>query len=118
MEKIIEVFINWQAFLIAFGVFVILGVLRQLGTRRDDNKKVVGGWAESKPFNMFLPVYPYILALTLIFTPGVPLPEKVAGAIITRILYALWCGWLSDKTYEVAKRILEKGFDLKFGADK
>lgn len=118
MEKITAVMASWEAFLLAFAAFAVIGVIRGVGTRKDKDGKVVGGWAQSRPFKMFLPVYPYILCLGFIFIPGIPIPEKVGTALGAKILFALWCGWLSDKAFEIVKRILEKGFNMKFGADK
>lgn len=118
MDKITSVMASWEAFLLAFAAFAVIGVIRGIGTRKDKDGKVTGGWAQSRPFKMFLPVYPYILALGFIFIPGVPIPEKVGTALGARILFALWCGWLSDKAFEIVKRVLEKGFNMKFGADK
>lgn len=117
MEKITEVMASWEAFMLSFAAFAVIGVIRGIGTKKKDGK-VVGGWAQSRPFKMFLPVYPYVLTLGAIFIPGIPIPEKVGAAFGAKILYALWCGWLSDKAFEIVKRILEKGFNMKFGADK
>ena len=118
MDEFRQVFLSWQAFLLAFGAFTVLGIVRQIGTKRNKDRKVIGGWAESRLFKMFLPVYPYLLTLILIFVPGIPLPEKLSGTLATKILYALWCGWASDKSFQIAKNVFEKGFGMKFGADK
>lgn len=118
MENITAVMASWEAFLLAFSAFAVIGVIRGIGTRKDANGKVVGGWAQSRPFQMLLPVYPYVLTLGFIFIPGIPLPAKVGTALGAKILFALWCGWLSDKAFEIVKRVLEKGFNMKFGADK
>jgi len=109
---------SWQPFMLAFAAFAVIGVIRGVGTRKDANGKVVGGWAQSRPFKMLLPVYPYIITFGLVFVPGIPIPEKVGTAVGAKILYALWCGWLSDKAFEIVKRVLDKGFNMKFGADK
>lgn len=118
MENITAVMASWQAFLLAFAAFAVIGVIRGIGTRKDDKGRITGGWAQSRPFKMLLPVYPYVLTLGLIFIPGIPIPEKVGTALGARLLFALWCGWLSDKAFEIVKRVLEKGFNMKFGADK
>lgn len=115
MDRITEVMASWEAFILAFAAFAVLGVVRQLGTRKKDGK-VVGGWAKSRIFDSMLPVYPYVLTLGFVFIPGIPLPAKVGTALGAKILFALWCGWLSDKAFEVVKRVLEKGFGLKFGS--
>jgi hypothetical protein len=118
MDKITAVMASWEAFLLAFAAFAVIGVLRQVGTRKDAKGNVTGGWAQSRPFKMLLPVYPYVLTLGAIFIPGVPIPAAVGTAIGAKILFALWCGWLSDKAFEIVKRVLEKGFNMQFGADK
>jgi hypothetical protein len=118
MDKITAVMASWEAFLLAFAAFAVIGVIRGIGTRKDKDGKVTGGWAQSRPFKMFLPIYPYLLTVGAIFIPGIPIPEKVGTALGARILFALWCGWLSDKSFEVVKKVLEKGFNMKFGADK
>lgn len=118
MDKITSVMASWEAFLLAFAAFAVIGVLRGVGTKKDKNGNVVGGWAQSRPFKMLLPIYPYVLTIGAVFIPGIPLPEKVGTALGAKILYALWCGWLSDKVFEIVKRVLEKGFNMKFGADK
>ena len=118
MDKITAVMASWEAFLLAFAAFAIIGVLRQVGTRKNKKGDVEGGWAQSRPFKMLLPVYPYVLCLGAVFIPGIPLPEKVGVALGAKILFALWAGWLSDKAFEIVKRVLEKGFNMKFGVDK
>lgn len=118
MDKITAVMASWEAFMLAFAAFAVLGVIRGIGTRKDKDGKVIGGWAQSRPFKMFMDLYPYILTVGAIFIPGIPLPEKLGTAMGAKILYAIWCGWLSDKSFAIVKRILEKGFNMKFGADK
>jgi hypothetical protein len=118
MDKITSVMASWEAFLLAFAAFAVIGVLRQVGTRKDSRKNVIGGWAQSRPFKMLLPIFPYVICLGVIWIPGIPIPEKVGTAMGAKILFALWCGWLSDKAFEIVKRVLEKGFNMKFGADK
>ncbi len=118
MDKITDVMASWEPFLLAFAIFVTIGVIRGLGTKKDSNGKVSGGWAQSRPFKLLLPLFPYVLSIGAIFIPGIPIPAKVGTAVGAKVLYAVWCGWLSDKTFEVGKRILEKGFGMQFGADK
>jgi len=118
LENITAVMASWQAFLLAFAAFAVIGVIRGVGTRKDASGKVVGGWAQGRPFKMMLPVYPYIFTLGFVFIPGIPIPEKVGAALGAKLLFALWCGWLSDKAFEIVKRVLDKGFNVKFGADK
>ena len=118
MDKITAVMLSWQPVLFAFAVFALLGVVRQVGTRKDDKGKVVGGWAQHRIFKMLLPIYPYVLCLGVVFIPGIPLPEKLPAALGAKLLYAVWCAWFSDKVYQVIKSVLEKGFNMKFGADK
>lgn len=118
MDKIAAVMASWEAFLLAFAAFAVIGVIRGVGTRKDSRGNVVGGWAQSRPFKTFLPVYPYVLTIGAVFIPGTPVPKQVGAAVGAKILYALWCGWLSDKSFEIVKRVLEKGFNVKFGASK
>lgn len=118
MENITAVMASWQAFLLAFAAFAVIGVIRGIGTKKSSLGKITGGWAQSRPFKMLLPVYPYIVTLGFIFVPGTPIPEKVGAALGARILFALWCGWLSDKAFEIVKRVLDKGFNVKLGANK
>lgn len=118
MDKITSVMASWEALLLAFAAFAVIGVLRQAGTRKDKNGNVVGGWAQSRPFKMFLDFYPYLLCGGAVFIPGIPIPEKLGVAVGAKILYAIYCGWLSDKAFAIVKRVLEKGFNMKFGTDK
>jgi len=118
MEKITAVMASWEAFLLAFAAFAIIGVIRRAGTKKDKDGNVVGGWAQSKPFSMFMDFYPYIFCGGMVFVPGIPLPEKLEATIGAKVLYAIYCGWLSDKSFAIVKRVLEKGLGMKFGADK
>jgi len=118
VDNITTVMASWEAFLLAFAAFAVIGVIRGIGTKKNAAGKVIGGWAQSRPFKMLLPVYPYVLTVGFIFIPGIPIPAKVGTALGAKLLFALWCGWLSDKAFEIVKRVLEKGFNMKFGADK
>lgn len=118
MEDITAVLASWKPFLLAFGASAVIGVLRKVGSAKDNNGKVVGGWAQGRVFKMLLPILPYLFTLGFVFIPGVPIPEKVGSALGAKLLYALWCGWLSDKAFEIVKRVLDKGFDMRFGAAK
>lgn len=118
MDKIADVFANWQVLLISFAAFAVLGVVRAVGTKKDAAGKVVGGWAQSKPFQALMPVYPYVLAMGLVFIPGVPLPDLVTKTLAVKILFGIYAGWLSGFSFQVVKSVLEKGFNMKFGADK
>lgn len=112
LDTIAEVFVNWQVLLTSFAVFAIVSLLRQLGTKKDKDGVVTGGWAENRYFKVILPVLPYLLAIGLIFIPGVPMPEIVAKCspklLAVKILYGIYAGWLSDKSYQVVKKVLEK----------
>ena len=92
--------------------FAVVSVIRQIGTKMDKDKNVVGGWAENKYFKIILPILPYGITLGLVFIPGVPLPETVVKAapklLAVKILYGIYAGWLSDKSYQVVKKVLEK----------
>jgi hypothetical protein len=116
MEKITEVFVNWQVLLLSFAAFAILGVVRAMGTRKKDGK-VVGGWAQSRWFKMFMPVYPYALTLGLVFVPGIPLPKLVTETLAVKVLYGIYAGWLSGFSFQLVKNVLEKA-GVKFGKDK
>lgn len=118
MEDITAVLVSWEPFLLALGASAVIGMLRKMGSVKDANGKVIGGWAQGRVFKMLLPVLPYVFTLGFVFIPGVPMPEKVGNALGAKLLYALWCGWLSDKVFEIVKRVLDKGFGLKFGAAK
>jgi len=118
MDKITAVMLSWQAVLLAFAAFAILGVVRGMGTKKNDKGDVVGGFAQHRAFKMLMPIYPYLLCGGLVFIPGIPLPEKLTATLGAKLLYAVWCGWFSDKVYQVIKSVLEKGFNMKFGADK
>jgi hypothetical protein len=118
MDKITAVLINWQAFLISFAAFAIIGVVRGIGTRKDSSGVIVGGWAQSRVFKMLLPILPYVITLGIVFLPDAPLPEQVQDTLTVKVLYGVWAGWLSDKSFQIVKRVLEKGFNMKFGADK
>ena len=108
MEKITEVFINWQVLLIAFAAFAVLGVVKKLGTKKNKDKKVVGGFAQNCWFLKFLPVYPYALTMGLCFIPGVPLPAVVTKTLAVKILFGIYAGWLSGFSFQVVKSVLAK----------
>ena len=117
MEEIMAVLISWQVVLLSFAAFVLLSVTRRMGTKKK-NGEIIGGFAQHRLFKTFLPIYPYAFCLGLVFIPGIPLPEKLTATVGAKLLYAVWCGWFSDKVYQVVKSVLEKGFNMKFGADK
>jgi hypothetical protein len=117
MEKLTDVLINWQAILLSFAAFAVVGVVRTAGTKKEEGK-VVGGWAQSDLFKGILPVLPYLFTLGFVFIPGTPLPDEVSKTIAVKVLYGIWTGWLSDKSYQVVKTTFEKGFKMKFGVDK
>lgn len=112
LDQLSDVFVNWQVLLVSFVAFAIVSVLRQAGTKKDKDGVIVGGWAENRYFKVLLPVLPYFLAIGLIFIPGVPLPDVVMKAspklLAVKILYGVYAGWLSDKSYQVVKKVLEK----------
>lgn len=109
MDKITEVFFNWQMVLISFGVFIIMSIVKRLGTKKSDSK-IIGGFAHHGVFKTILPVLPYPLAIGLLFIPGMPLPEIVekTPTIAVKIMFGLYCGWLSDKVFQIVKGSLEK----------
>lgn len=108
LDKLTDVFINWQVILLSFAVFAILGVIRTVGTEKDKDGKVVGGFAENTWFKRFLPVYPYLFSLGLVFIPGIPMPEAVGKTLAVKILYGIYVGWLTDKVYQIIKKYLEE----------
>jgi hypothetical protein len=114
MTKILNVLASWQVLLLALTSFIILGLFRKMLVKKDDAGNIVGGLANHRLFKMFLPLYPYGICLGLVFTPGVPLPAELGATFMAKFLYAIWCGWFSDKSYQVIKSILEKGFNFRF----
>lgn len=106
--KIYDIFINWQVLLISFATFAILGVIRSIGTKKDKDGNVSGGVAQHRWFMTFLPAYPYVLALGLCFLPGIPLPDVVTKTIAVKVLYAIYTGWLSDKSYQLITNFIDK----------
>lgn len=116
MEQIKEFFLNWQALAAAFGSFILLGLIRQVGTRKNKAGKVTGGFAQSKWFNAFTPLYPYILAIGMVLL--LPMPKVVVElgkkAFMAKILFGLYAGWLSGYSFQVIKKFLENAFGVKF----
>lgn len=110
MEKITEVFFNWQVLLLSFGTFVILSIVKRLGTKTNGDKKVTGGFAHHGVFKTILPILPYPIAIGLMFIPGMPLPEVVekTPTLAVKIMFGMYCGWLSDKAFQIIKEALEK----------
>ena len=112
LDQLTDVFFNWQVLLVSFVAFAVVSVIRQVGTHKDKDGKVIGGWAENRYFHILLPLLPYVLCLGLIFIPGVPLPEIIVKSspklLAIKILYGIYAGWLSDKSYQVVKKLLEK----------
>ena len=117
MEKIVDVFVSWQVLLLSFAAFAVLSVVRKIGTRKEGSK-VVGGWAQSRAFKLLLPAYPYVLTLGVVFVPGVPLPEVASETVAVKLLFGIYAGWLSSFSFQLVKNVLEKGFNMKFGADR
>ena len=118
MSNITEIFVNWQVLMISFAAFAVLGVIRQIGTKKDENKVAIGGFTQSKWFKMFTPVYPYLLTMGAVFIPGIPLPEKVTATLAVKLMFGIYAGWLSGFSFQVVKKVLENGFNMKFGDDK
>lgn len=108
MDKFAEVILNWQLLLISLCTFIVFSTVKRMGTRKNDKKEIIGGFAHTKPWKMLQPVMPYPIAIGLCFIPGVPLPEAVTGTIAVKIMFALVAGFLSDKSFQVVKGILEK----------
>lgn len=108
MCKITEVFFNWQLLLISFCVFIVLSTVKRVGTKKKGDKKIVGGFAHTKVWKMLQPVLPYPVAIGLCFIPGAPLPEAVTGTLAVKIMFGLVAGFLSDKSFQVVKNVLER----------
>lgn len=107
MDKITDMFLSWQIILISFCSFIVLSTIKRMGTRKD-GKKVVGGYAHTKPFKMLQPVMPYPVSVGLCFIPGVPLPDLAESSVATKVLFALVSGWMADKVFQLIKGVLEK----------
>jgi hypothetical protein len=108
VDKVVDVFLSWQIVLISFCTFIVLSTVKRLGTKKNDEKKIVGGFAHSKPWKMLQPVFPYPIAVGLVFIPGVPLPELATSTLAVKIMFALVAGWLADKVFQIVKGVLEK----------
>lgn len=108
MDKVTEVFLNWQVLLISFAAFAVLGVVRAMGTRKNAKGEVLGGWAQTSYFQIGLPVYPYIITMGLVFLPGVPMPEVVSSTLAVKVLYGVYSGWLSGFSFQIVKNVLKK----------
>lgn len=104
-----DVFVSWQIVLISFCTFIILSTIKRFGTKKNKKtNKIIGGFAHSKLWKILQPVMPYIIALGLIFIPGVPLPESVDKTLAVKIMFGLVAGFLPDKSFQIVKNILEK----------
>ncbi len=104
-----DVFVSWQLVLISFCTFIILSTIKRFGTKKNKKtNKIIGGFAHSKLWKILQPVMPYIIALGLIFIPGVPLPESVDKTLAVKIMFGLVAGFLPDKSFQIVKNILEK----------
>lgn len=108
LDKITDVFLNWQAVLVSFGVFIILGVIRAMGTQKDDKGNVVGGYAQHHVFQRLLPLFPYVLAAIFCCVPKAPIPTIVAGSWTTKIIYSIYVGWLSGFSYQLLRSLFTK----------
>jgi hypothetical protein len=113
MTQIVNVLFSWQVFLLAMCLFAVIKAVRAMGTQKDSQGKVVGGWAESRIFKMFLPIYAYLISLGIVFVPGLPMPNEISSTVAAKVLFSIWCAWLSDKAYQVVKNIMEKSFGAK-----
>lgn len=108
MDKIADILVNWQLLMISFCSFIIISTAKRVGTKKNDKKEIVGGFAHSKVWKMLQPVMPYPIAIGICFIPGVPLPEAVTGTLAVKIMFGLVAGFLSDKSFQVVKNFLEK----------
>ena len=108
MDMITKVFLNWEVLLVSFAAFAVLGLVKKLGTKKDKDKKIVGGFAANRWFLKFLPLYPYVLTMGLCFIPGVPLPETATKTLAVKILFGIYAGWLSGFSFQLVKSVLAK----------
>ena len=111
MKTLGEIFFNWQVILISFSAFAVLSLVKKMGTRREGDKKdgkIIGGFAQNRWFKVGKPAYPYVLAMGLCFVPGVPLPEKVTISVAVQVMYGIYAGWLSDKSYQFITNFVNK----------
>jgi hypothetical protein len=119
MHRITDIFISWQLILISFCTFIVLSVIKRLGTKKDKKtNKIIGGFAHSKLWKILQPVMPYLISLGIIFIPGVPLPEPVTETFAVKILFGLVTGWMPDKSFQIVKNILEKAGVVFSGKEK
>ena len=112
MEKITEIFLSWEIFMISFCTFIVLSTIKRMGTKTEGTK-VVGGFAHSKSWKMLQPVLPYPISVGLVFIPGVSLPAVATETMAVKIMCGLLAGWMADKVFQIVKNILEKA-GIKF----
>lgn len=113
MDKLFDVFVSWQVVLISLCTFILLSLLKRMGTKKD-GAKVIGGYAHTKTWKMLQPIFPYPIAVGLCLIPGVPLPLAVTS-IAAKIMFALVAAWMADKVFQIIKNVLEKA-GVKFPA--
>jgi hypothetical protein len=102
MASLEEHLLNLNVVLISVGAWFILWVLR----------KVWKGMDSIKIVKRLKPLYPAVLCQGIVWIPGA-LPAEPEPTIGTRILMALWCGFLASIGYQLLKRFLgQKGIEL------
>jgi Na+/citrate or Na+/malate symporter len=102
MENVTSIFLSWQMIVVPLAIFIQMKLLRR-AVKGDSKNKV-----ERKYFSMFLPVYPYLIALIIVFIPSFNLPEPLPSTVIAKLLFALVVGWMPDKSFQIVKRIIKK----------
>jgi len=99
MESLEGQLLNLNVVLIAVGAWFILWVLRKVWKGMDSNKIV----------KRLKPLYPAVLCQGIVWIPGA-LPAEPEPTVGSRILMALWCGFLASIGYQLLKRFLgQKG---------
>ena len=102
MESLEGQLLNLNVVLIAVGAWFILWVLRKVWKGMDSNKIV----------KRLKPLYPAVLCQGIVWIPGA-LPAEPEPTVGSRILMALWCGFLASIGYQLLKRFLgQKGIEL------
>jgi len=102
MESLEGQLLNLNVVLIAVGAWFVLWVLRKVWKGMDSNKVV----------KRLKPLYPAVLCQGIVWIPGA-LPAEPEPTVGSRILMALWCGFLASIGYQLLKRFLgQKGIEL------
>lgn len=102
MGSLAEKLLNENVVLMAAGAWFLLWVLR----------KVWKGMDRIEWVKRFKPLYPAIICQGFVWIPGA-MPPETEPSIGSRIMIALWCGFLASIGYQLIKRFLgQKGIEL------